>query len=258
MSELPRVSALRRWWWRAATWQRLLSATGGTLAVAAMISAAGSLPVLPADQGTPLAGGGEVVRPLSTSSATTPSITAPPVAGRTPAWPSRVLTVTKVVDARTITGTDERGDPVTLQVVGTPQPSAQPGCSAAEAARFAEKELLGKKVGLLDLREDAAGRAARLFTDGHEYARLLTDWLAGCQRSAATSTPNVLTTTDPPPTSAGPPPPTETNPQKTTPAEPFYKNCAQVRKAGKAPLLRDQPGYRAELDSDGDGVACDR
>ncbi len=36
----------------------------------------------------------------------------------------------------------------------------------------------------------------------------------------------------------------------------YYANCAAARDAGKAPLLAGQPGYRAELDPDGDGVAC--
>ncbi|HZX01432.1 excalibur calcium-binding domain-containing protein [Kribbella sp.] len=37
----------------------------------------------------------------------------------------------------------------------------------------------------------------------------------------------------------------------------YYKNCAAVRAAGKAPLYRGQPGYAAHLDRDGDGVACE-
>lgn len=37
----------------------------------------------------------------------------------------------------------------------------------------------------------------------------------------------------------------------------YYANCAAVRSAGKAPLYRGQPGYRAGLDRDGDGVACE-
>jgi len=37
----------------------------------------------------------------------------------------------------------------------------------------------------------------------------------------------------------------------------MYKNCGQVRSAGKAPLLRGQPGYRPELDTDNDGIACE-
>jgi hypothetical protein len=36
-----------------------------------------------------------------------------------------------------------------------------------------------------------------------------------------------------------------------------YSNCAAARSAGAAPLQRGDPGYRPELDRDGDGVACD-
>ena len=35
-----------------------------------------------------------------------------------------------------------------------------------------------------------------------------------------------------------------------------YADCAAVEKAGKAPLYPGQPGYRAELDPQGVGVAC--
>lgn len=37
----------------------------------------------------------------------------------------------------------------------------------------------------------------------------------------------------------------------------YYKNCAAVRAAGKAPLYSWQPGYRPALDRDHDGVACE-
>lgn len=36
-----------------------------------------------------------------------------------------------------------------------------------------------------------------------------------------------------------------------------YANCAAVRAAGKAPLLRGQPGYASHLDGDDDGIACE-
>ena len=36
----------------------------------------------------------------------------------------------------------------------------------------------------------------------------------------------------------------------------FYSSCSAVRKAGKAPLYKGQPGYRAGLDADHNGVAC--
>lgn len=37
----------------------------------------------------------------------------------------------------------------------------------------------------------------------------------------------------------------------------YYRSCKEVRAAGAAPLRRGQPGYRAEMDGDGDGIACE-
>lgn len=36
-----------------------------------------------------------------------------------------------------------------------------------------------------------------------------------------------------------------------------YSGCREVRSAGKAPLLRGEPGYRNWMDGDDDGVACE-
>lgn len=41
------------------------------------------------------------------------------------------------------------------------------------------------------------------------------------------------------------------------PATVYYKNYTEVRKAGKAPLYRRDPGYRSALDGDDDGIACE-
>jgi hypothetical protein len=41
------------------------------------------------------------------------------------------------------------------------------------------------------------------------------------------------------------------------PASVYYANCAAVRAAGKAPLRREDPGYRSGLDRDNDGIACE-
>lgn len=43
-----------------------------------------------------------------------------------------------------------------------------------------------------------------------------------------------------------------------TPSGVYYRNCAQARAAGAAPIRRGEPGYRAGLDGDNDGVACER
>ena len=40
-------------------------------------------------------------------------------------------------------------------------------------------------------------------------------------------------------------------------ADAYYPNCTAAKAAGVAPLLRGQPGYRAALDRDNDGVACE-
>ena len=36
-----------------------------------------------------------------------------------------------------------------------------------------------------------------------------------------------------------------------------YSGCREVRRLGKAPLYAGQPGYRKEMDGDGDGIACE-
>ncbi|WP_299569415.1 DUF1524 domain-containing protein [uncultured Williamsia sp.] len=72
----------------------------------------------------------------------------------------------------------------------------------------------------------------------------------------------VTTTTELPP--QPPPPPTTTDaPRPLVPgATPdggsaYYTNCSAARAAGAAPLRVGDPGYRAALDRDGDGVACE-
>jgi len=37
----------------------------------------------------------------------------------------------------------------------------------------------------------------------------------------------------------------------------YYPNCSAARAAGAAPISRGEPGYREEMDGDGDGVACE-
>jgi hypothetical protein len=59
---------------------------------------------------------------------------------------------------------------------------------------------------------------------------------------------------------ATPKPQTPTAKPAPAPAPPkaaYYANCAAAKAAGAAPLHRGQPGYRAALDRDNDGVACE-
>jgi len=64
--------------------------------------------------------------------------------------------------------------------------------------------------------------------------------------SATPSTPAPPTTTPAPPTTSLP-----------TESTPYYPTCTAARAAGAAPLYAGSPGYRAALDRDGDGVACE-
>jgi len=37
----------------------------------------------------------------------------------------------------------------------------------------------------------------------------------------------------------------------------YYPGCNEARAAGAAPIYQGQPGYRPEMDGDGDGIACE-
>lgn len=37
----------------------------------------------------------------------------------------------------------------------------------------------------------------------------------------------------------------------------YYSGCNDARTAGVAPIYRNEPGYRSEMDGDGDGIACE-
>lgn len=37
----------------------------------------------------------------------------------------------------------------------------------------------------------------------------------------------------------------------------YFYNCNAARAAGAAPLYAGEPGYRIEMDGDGDGIACE-
>jgi micrococcal nuclease len=50
------------------------------------------------------------------------------------------------------------------------------------------------------------------------------------------------------------------NPKSSVPKETnnvSYKNCTEVKAAGKAPLHRGEPGYSSKLDQNNDGIACE-
>lgn len=74
--------------------------------------------------------------------------------------------------------------------------------------------------------------------------------------------PEPTATPEPAQTATPAPAPAQTQEQTYEPATEsdanvYYKNCAAVRAAGKAPLHRGDPGYAPKLDRDGDGIACE-
>jgi micrococcal nuclease len=60
----------------------------------------------------------------------------------------------------------------------------------------------------------------------------------------------------PPNQSEGPTTPSEDS-TTTEPEQPYYASCKEAKQAGATPLKRGDPGYRDELDNDGDGIACE-
>lgn len=70
--------------------------------------------------------------------------------------------------------------------------------------------------------------------------------------------PPAPTTTRPPQPVVPPVAKPQATTEKPVPApSAYYANCAAAKAAGVAPLHRGEPGYRAGLDRDNDGIACE-
>ncbi|WP_127783797.1 excalibur calcium-binding domain-containing protein [Rhodococcus sp. X156] len=70
--------------------------------------------------------------------------------------------------------------------------------------------------------------------------------------------PAPLASSTPAPAPSAQPTPSPTTVFVTVPAKPTFRTCADVYAEGVAPLIRGKdPSYRADLDIDRDGRACD-
>jgi hypothetical protein len=78
---------------------------------------------------------------------------------------------------------------------------------------------------------------------------MATNWYSAWQQYVGAK-PTPVQTTAAPPTVVAPP-------ASSAGGSAYYANCAAARAAGAAPLHRGEPGYRAGLDRDGDGIACE-
>jgi Na+-transporting methylmalonyl-CoA/oxaloacetate decarboxylase gamma subunit len=82
--------------------------------------------------------------------------------------------------------------------------------------------------------------------------------------TTTTTAPTTTTTAPTAPTATPSTPPSSpartgnTQPSTTEPPQNrvYYRNCGEVWRDGTAPLRQGEPGYRSELDRNGDGVAC--
>jgi endonuclease YncB( thermonuclease family) len=217
--------------------------------------------------------------PTSTTSATP-----------TPTPVAVTYTVETVTDAANVVVNGSDGTRKTVRVLGVIAPVATVGCYAAESLTWATTALAGKAV---QLGAETVDGVALTLAGGQDYATLALQngylkyatsaaapaleaaestarqavsglWAAPCNGTidapAPTPTPQppapVTTKAAPKPPPA--PPTTEDAPAPEQDSAAYYKNCTAAKAAGAAPLHRGEPGYRAALDRDGDGVACER
>jgi hypothetical protein len=78
--------------------------------------------------------------------------------------------------------------------------------------------------------------------------------------TTTTTAPPTTTTTAAPTTTVAPTttaPPTTVPPTTTPVPDVYYEDCYAANEAGAAPIYEGQPGYRPELDWDGNGIACE-
>lgn len=195
------------------------------------------------------------------------------------------------VDGPSVVLSDTAGTSKTVFVTGI-QPATD--CYGAETTSWATAFLVGKPVTLQSVVERGGHTLAHvMLADGTDYA--VAALRGGYARFAADavseSYANVLRSAEsaasaariglwgPPcegsPTTPVAPPPTAAQPPLSTPRpaapkpstqkpteEPdttnvYYANCDAARAARAAPLYAGEPGYRAALDRDKDGVACE-
>jgi hypothetical protein len=133
---------------------------------------------------------------------------------------------------------------------GLPLPAAAgPRSAAPRHARRGSGSATGRRGWRTPAVTGAAGVLAGIVlgvTGGQHAAP------APAEAAVAPSTVTVTAPTVPPVTV------TVTAAAAPVPASPTrYADCDAVTRAGAAPLYRGEPGYRAALDPDGDGIACE-
>lgn len=204
-------------------------------------------------------------------------------------------TVDKITDAANVELTGSDGSHRVVRILGLEVATGN-NCYGNETAVWATNKLTGAAVKITTDTSDGVALALSDGTDyataalSAGYARLAGNVVSDSLRNAANAAqqaatglwaepckgvitaPTPVATPAPTPplpkeTPAPPaprtseqaaPPPVEQAPEPQQPSNVYYKNCAAAKAAHAAPLHRGDPGYRPELDRDGDGVACER
>lgn len=175
---------------------------------------------------------------------------------------SAVVPLASVVDGRSVV----LSNGTKVQVLGLAPPGE---CWAASSVEFATKTLAGKAVKVAGSRlllADGTDFAVLAVSEG--VARAVSGADAAIQRAEAIAKQagvgfwgptcgGLDVKPAPQPQPLVPQPQPEPNPAPQPPAAAYYPNCAAAKAAGAAPLHRGEPGYRAGLDRDNDGVACE-
>ncbi|TQS40862.1 excalibur calcium-binding domain-containing protein [Cryptosporangium phraense] len=125
-------------------------------------------------------------------------------------------------------------------------PSVTPSASETESpsATQTAAPLVGDAV---------PGAATGSETTGSNAAGSVPDPVATTRAAAPRVTTAAPRPATPKTTAPKPAPPKKSE----APAGVYYANCDAVRAAGAAPIHRGEPGYRAGLDRDDDGIGCE-
>ena len=125
-----------------------------------------------------------------------------------------------------------------------------------------QRALAACKVGTLGLAEMMVGSGLAIVTDEGDSSLLdLQNEARSARRGVWAGTfqiPSEFRAANPSLFRAPIPSPPARRESATPPSRTvFYRNCREARAAGVAPIYRGQPGYRPEMDGDGDGIACE-
>lgn len=179
--------------------------------------------------------------PTPTPTATNPANSKCPTAAATQKYNSQTYVCTMGSDQRLVWMTESDSKRVLAEKAAAEKAAAEKAAAEKAAAEQAAAEKAAADKAAAD--KAAADKAAADKAAADAAAQK-----AAAQQQAAKPAPA--------PAPAAPAPAVPA-PAVPAPAAAYYGSCADARNAGAAPLYAGQAGYRAALDRDKDGVACE-